>query len=95
VGAVCHGPMGLVNVKVDGEHLVKGKKVACFTDSEEAAVKLTDVVPFLLESRMKELGADVKAAADWSENCVVDGKLVTGQNPASASAVAKEMVKIM
>lgn len=95
VGSVCHGPVGLANVKVGGEPLVKGKKVCCFTNKEEEAMGLTKVVPFLPETRLTELGAVFVGAENWACNCQVDGKLVTGQNPASAGAVAKEMIKLM
>ena len=90
VGAVCHGPAALVNLKLpDGKPLVAGKKVAVFTNEEEKAVELTEVVPFLLETRFKELGAEVVLAENFSENAVRDGRLVTGQNPASAKKTAE------
>lgn len=93
VAAVCHGPAALVNVKLaGGEPLVKGRKVAAFTNAEEAAVQLTDTMPFLLESRLEEAGAEVQTAADFSENVVVDGRLITGQNPASARLTAQKVV---
>lgn len=85
IGAVCHGPAALVGAKAaDGEPLVKGCTVAVFTNAEEQAVELTEVVPFLLETRLAKLGAEVRTAANFSENAVRDGRLVTGQNPASA-----------
>lgn len=90
VGAVCHGPMALVNAKTaSGEPVVKGKKVAVFTDVEETQVDLATKVPFLLEKKMRELGAIVTAGAPWSTSAVADGKLVTGQNPQSSVAAAK------
>ncbi len=85
IGAVCHGPAALVAAKAaDGGPLVKGRTVAVFTNAEEKAVELTEVVPFLLETRLGKLGAEVRTAPDFSENAVRDGRLVTGQNPASA-----------
>lgn len=93
VAAVCHGPAALVNVTLeDGEPLVKGKRVAAFTNSEEAAVELTDTMPFLLETRLEEAGAEVETAENFSENVVVDGRLITGQNPASARLTAQKVV---
>lgn len=88
VAAVCHGPAALVNVKLsDGSYLVAGKRVSAFTDSEERAVKLEDAVPFLLASQLGERGARHEAAPDWTPKVVVDGRLVTGQNPQSGGGV--------
>ena len=88
VAAVCHGPAALVNVKLsDGSYLVAGKRVSAFTDSEERAVKLDATVPFLLASQLAERGAQHEAAPDWTSKVVVDDRLVTGQNPQSASGV--------
>jgi putative intracellular protease/amidase/alkylhydroperoxidase/carboxymuconolactone decarboxylase family protein YurZ len=90
VAAVCHGPAALVNAKrSDGSYLVSGKRVAAFTDEEEAEVQATNVVPFLLASTLKRHGAMHQAAPNWSVNVVVDGRLVTGQNPASAHGVGE------
>merc|ERR1712048_670380 len=90
VGAVCHGPMALVNAKgPDGTPVVKGKKVACFTDKEEAIMNMENKVPFLLETKLKDLGAVVQVADPWSNNAVKDGRLVTGQNPQSSVSCAK------
>ncbi len=92
VGAVCHGPSALVNIKLsDGSYLVAGKRVSSFTDSEERAVQLDGVVPFMLASRLAERGAEHLPAADWSCQAVVDGRLVTGQNPQSATAVGEAL----
>lgn len=88
VAAVCHGPAGLTAAKMDGEPLVKGKKVAGFTNSEEEAVGLAKVVPFLLEDRLRELGGDYRKGPDFAPFAVRDGLLITGQNPASAAKVA-------
>lgn len=94
VGAVCHGPAALVNVKdADGKPIVQGKKVAVFTNEEEEAVKLTDVVPFLLQDEMEKAGAKVLPGEKFAENAVRDGKLVTGQNPASAKKAGQLMIQ--
>ncbi|MEM7650850.1 MAG: type 1 glutamine amidotransferase domain-containing protein [Pseudomonadota bacterium] len=96
VAAVCHGPAVLVGVEGEnGDPLVKGRKISTFTDSEEDAVGLTDAVPFLLESRLRELGADVVTVENFQPLSVVDGNLVTGQNPASAKAVAADVIKLL
>jgi putative intracellular protease/amidase len=88
VSAVCHGPAALVNVKLsDGAYLVAGKHLTSFTDEEEAEVEATNIVPFLLASTLKRRGAIHQPASNWAENVVVDGRLVTGQNPASAHGV--------
>ncbi|MBF9003196.1 type 1 glutamine amidotransferase domain-containing protein [Vibrio nitrifigilis] len=90
VAAVCHGPAALVNVKLsDGSYLVADKKVAAFTDSEENVVGMVDAVPFLLESKLKKRGALHQHASDWTSNVVVDGTLITGQNPQSATGVGE------
>ncbi|GGK55932.1 dihydroxyacetone kinase [Planomonospora parontospora subsp. parontospora] len=93
VAAVCHGPSALVDVTLsDGSHLVSGRRVAAFTNAEEAAVGLTGVVPFLLADALTERGALHSAAPDFTGHAVRDGRLVTGQNPASAVRVAEEVV---
>ena len=95
VGAVCHGPAGLVGaVLSDGKPLVDGKRVNSFTDAEERAVGLTDTVPFLLESRLRELGGKFESnPALFNAHAVRDGRLVTGQNPRSSQQVADLMLK--
>lgn len=96
VSAVCHGPCALVNVKLsDGSYLVAGKNVTGFTNAEEDEVQGTAIVPFLLADKLNERGAIHHAAANWSNNVVVDGRLVTGQNPASAASVGDEVVKLL
>jgi putative intracellular protease/amidase len=96
VGAVCHAPVALVNVRgKDGEYLVKGKRVTGFTNAEEEAVGLTAVVPFLLEDRLKERGGIYSKTANWAPYVQVDGKLVTGQNPASSGPGAEELLKLL
>lgn len=92
VGAVCHGPAALVNVALgNGAYLVAGKNVSAFTDDEERAVQLDKVVPFLLASTLTQRGAHHHAAPDWTAKVVVDGRLVTGQNPQSAAGVGAAM----
>ncbi|MET0235074.1 MAG: type 1 glutamine amidotransferase domain-containing protein [Kibdelosporangium sp.] len=96
VAAVCHGPAGLVNITLsDGSYLVDGKNVAAFTNAEEAAVGLAETVPFLLQSRLAERGAKHSGAANFAAHVVVDDRLVTGQNPASATGVAEAVVDIL
>jgi putative intracellular protease/amidase len=96
VGAVCHGPVALVNVKLsDGTYLVDGKEVSAFTNSEEENVGLTEVVPFLLASKLEERGAQHVPAADFAKQVVASGNLVTGQNPASAAGVAEKMADLL
>ena len=96
VAAVCHAPVVLVNVRgTDGEYLVKNKRVTGFTNAEEEAVGLTTVVPFLLEDRLKERGGVYSKGANWAPYVQVDGKLVTGQNPASARPAAEELLKLL
>ena len=96
VSAVCHGPAALVNVKLsDGKFLVDGKNLTAFTNGEEADVQATDIVPFLLETALKNHGAIHHAAANWSNHVVEDGRLVTGQNPASAAGVGEAVVKLL
>lgn len=96
VAAVCHAPGVLKSVRgVDGEPLVKGRKVAGFTNTEEEAVGLTDVVPFLVEDMLKAKGGDYSSGPDWSSHVLTDGKLVTGQNPASSRAAAEALLKLL
>ena len=96
VSAVCHGPAGLVNVKLsNGQYLVEGKRMSAFTDEEETAVKLENVVPFLLESKLIERGAVIEKAGLWQEKVVTDGRLVTGQNPASAKGVGEALLRVL
>lgn len=96
VASVCHGAAGLVTSKrPDGRSIVHGLKVNSFTDSEEAAVGLAQVVPFLLESRLRALGGQFVGAADWQPFVVRDGQLITGQNPQSSSRVAAEVLRAL
>jgi putative intracellular protease/amidase len=89
VGAVCHAPAALVNVRgKNGEYLVKGKRVTGFSNAEEEVVGLTAVVPFVLEDRLEERGGIYSSAANWTTHVEVDDRLATGQNPTSSEAVA-------
>ncbi|RMV80150.1 Dimethylallyltransferase [Pseudomonas caricapapayae] len=95
-GLVCHAPGVLRHVKApDGQPLVKGRRVTGFTNSEEEAVGLTDVVPFLVEDALKTLGGDYSKGNDWSVYVLTDGKLVTGQNPASSAQAAKDVLTLL
>jgi putative intracellular protease/amidase len=96
VAAVCHGPAALTEIKLStGAYLVAGKQVAAFTNDEESAVGLTDVVPFLLADRLIERGATHVPAAKWAANVVVSERLVTGQNPQSAAGVGEAVVALL
>lgn len=96
VAAVCHGPVALVNVKLsDGSYLVAGQPVAAFTNEEEAAVGLTEVMPFLLETKLRERGAKIQKTANWKPKVAVGDRLITGQNPASATGVAQAIVDML
>lgn len=94
VAAVCHAPGVLRHVKAaDGAPLVRGKKVAGFTNTEEAAAQLTDVVPFLVEDMLRNHGGNYSKGADWQSYVVSDANLITGQNPASSEAAAHEVLR--
>lgn len=94
LATLCHGAAGLVAATdVNGTPLVEGRIVTCFTDAEERAVGGDAVVPFLLESRLRALGADFRGGADWSDTVHVSGRLVTGQNPASAESAARAVLR--
>ncbi len=98
VAAVCHGPAALVNVKLaDKTPLLQGKTVTGFSNEEEDIVQLSGAMPFLLETRLNEAssGKFVKAEAPFAEKVVVDGRLVTGQNPASAKGVGQAIIKAL
>jgi putative intracellular protease/amidase len=93
---VCHASAALTKVKApNGEPLVKGKEVTGFSNSEEEAVKLTKVVPFLLEDEIKKLGGHYSSGPDWGVYVKKDGLLITGQNPASSEAAAKELLEML
>jgi Putative intracellular protease/amidase len=94
LGLVCHAPGALRRVRAaDGQPLVKGRKVTGFSNSEEDWVQLTDVVPFLIEDEFRRMGGLYEKGPDWHPFAVVDGRLITGQNPASSEAVAEAMLK--
>ena len=94
IAAVCHAPGVLKNVNApDGRPVVQGKKVTGFTNSEEEAVGLTQVVPFLVEDMLRAKGGIYSKAADWASYVVEDGHLITGQNPASSEAAARALLK--
>lgn len=96
VAAVCHAPGVLRHVKAaDGTPLVRGKQVAGFTNSEEEAVGLTNVVPFLVEDMLKQHGGVYTRVADWAPYAVTDGLLITGQNPASSEVAAEALLKLL
>lgn len=96
IAFVCHAPAALVNVKaIDGEPLVKGKHLTGFSNTEEEAVKLTKVVPFLLEDELTKHGAHYSKGDDWASYTKQDGLLITGQNPGSSEEVAKLLLKTL
>ena len=96
VAAVCHAPGVLRHAKaVDGSPLVQGKSVTGFTNTEEDAVELTTVVPFLVEEMLKKNGGNYSKANDWQPHVVTDGLLITGQNPASSEPAAKALLKVL
>lgn len=95
VALVCHSPGVLHRVTYKGAPLVKGKRVTGFSNSEEAAVGLTNEVPFLVEDELKRLGGLFEKAPDWQSFVIVDGRLITGQNPASSTAAAQALLKLI
>jgi putative intracellular protease/amidase len=96
IAAVCHGPAGLVGARLaDGTPLVANKTITAFTDDEERAAKLDGSVPFLLESRLRELGGRFVVEPNWSDHVERDGKLITGQNPQSSGSIAKAVIEAL
>jgi putative intracellular protease/amidase len=95
VAAVCHAPGVFRKVTIQGEPFVKGKRVTGFTNTEEEAVELTHVVPFLVEDELRRLGGIFEKTDDWLPFAVVDGRLVTGQNPASSTVGATELLRLL
>ncbi len=95
VAAVCHASGVLHRVRINDALLIKGKRVTGFTDGEEEAMHLTKVVPFLVEDELKRVGAIYQKAPDWHSFVLVDGRLVTGQNPASSGPAAKALLDLL
>jgi putative intracellular protease/amidase len=95
IALVCHSPGVLRHVKYRGEALVKGKHVTGFTNGEEEEVKLTHVVPFLVEDELLRLGAIFEKKANWQPFSITDGRLITGQNPASSTSAAQALMKLL
>src|SRR3984957_18101227 len=95
IALVCHSPGVLRHVTYKGEPLVKGKRVTGFTNGEEAAVNLTNVVPFLVEDELMRLGAIFEKIANWQPFSIVDGRLITGQNPASSTSAAQNLINLL
>jgi putative intracellular protease/amidase len=95
IALVCHSPGVLRHVTYKGEPLVKGKRVTGFTNGEEEAVQLTHVVPFLVEDELMRLGAIFEKVKNWQPHAVVHGRLLTGQNPASSTLAAEELLKLL
>jgi putative intracellular protease/amidase len=95
VALVCHAPGVLRHVTYQGESLVKGKRVTGFTNDEEEEVQLTNIVPFLVEDELKRLGAIFEKVDNWQPFSIVDGRLITGQNPASSTSAAQALLKLL
>ncbi|QAY69095.1 type 1 glutamine amidotransferase domain-containing protein [Xylanimonas protaetiae] len=96
LGIVCHGAAALVAAtRPDGSAAVAGRRLTAFSDAEEKQAGLADFAPFLVESRLRELGADVDVADPWSDHHVVDGRLVSGQNPQSSASVARALAALL
>jgi len=96
VSAVCHGGAALINIRLSGGALlIAGKRVSAFTNEEEASLGTTEIVPFLLQDKLIEQGANYVSGKAWEENVVQEGRLITGQNPASAKKVAQRIIQLM
>ena len=95
IALVCHSPGVLRHVEYQGQPLVKGKRVTGFTDGEEEEVQLTHVVPFLVEDELLKLGATFEKLKNWQPHAIIDGRLVTGQNPASSTVAAQALLKVL
>ncbi len=92
---VCHGPAALANVEENKKPLVRGKNLTGFSNTEEEAVDLTAVVPFLVEDKMNQLGANYSKAPNWEPYVMTDGRLITGQNPASSKDAARALLRMI
>ncbi len=96
IAAVCHGPAGLVSATtVEGKPLVAGRKMTGFTNEEEEIAGLNKMVPFALETKLRELGADFVSTEPWGNYVVVDGNLITGQNPQSSGSFSKAILEVL
>lgn len=96
VSAICHGPAALVDVKLkNGDYLVKGKTLTSFTNKEEDEVQKSDKMPFMLETKLKEQGATFKAKENWANHVVIDGNLITGQNPFGSASIADAIIETL
>lgn len=96
ISAVCHGPAGLILAQdKNGESILKGKRITSFTNQEEHIMKLDEEVPFLLESKLKELGAKFEQNSPWTEHVCVDGNIITGQNPQSSLLLAEKVLDVL
>jgi len=96
VAAVCHGPSGLLNIILsDGSNLVKGKELDCFTNEEERLNGTADIVPFLLQSQLEDRGCIYNTMAPWTDHVVIDGRLITGQNPQSALNLGRKLLEAL
>jgi putative intracellular protease/amidase len=95
VATVCHAPGVLHRVRYKGQPIVKGKRVTGFTNEEEEEVKLTKVVPFLVEDELIRLGGRFEKKPNWEVHSIIDGHLITGQNPASSTATAQALMSVM
>lgn len=96
IAAVCHGPAGLIGVaKSDGKPLIAGKRITGFTNEEERAVQMDKLVPFFLETKLREMGSEFVAQPKFSDRSEQDGKLITGQNPQSSKSVALALISAL
>lgn len=96
IGAICHGVAGFITAKkADGSPLIQNKILTCFTNQEERIAKMEDLMPFLLESKLQELGAEVVVGTPYEENVIIDKNIITGQNPKSAQGTADAIWKIL